>query len=157
MIYFLRSSCDRGFIKIGVARDLRQRIDALQAGSPYVLKLVRVLAGGQSKEREIHERFHDAHYRGEWYRPTPELLAFIVETRGECLGGCAPAEPVNTEDAIQRARLQQYRANQRLKAMVGTVGIEPTTSAVSRRRSAAELCARSNEPQPTQLRPDGGA
>lgn len=147
MIYFLRSSCANGFIKIGLARDLWQRIDALQPGSPYQLKLVRVLPGGRAEERALHERFRSAHYRGEWYRPTEELLRFLITSRRDCLGSAPEQEPSDPEHDLRRARMQEYRAKNRLKKLVGTTGIEPVTPAMSRRCSPAELRARSNEPE----------
>lgn len=151
MIYFLRSQCANGFIKIGIARDLEPRINGLQAGSPYRLKLVRVLAGGRREERALHKVFAADHYRGEWYRPSEALIAFLISTRSQCLGSWASAEPYDQEKRLAQLKLQEFRAADRIKrmqeAMVGTTGIEPVTPAMSRRCSPAELRARSSEPE----------
>lgn len=32
-------------------------------------------------EREMHQRFANARIRGEWFRPVPELLAYIAEIK----------------------------------------------------------------------------
>lgn len=76
-IYFMRCDCPEGFIKIGFGRDPERRLPALQVGSPYHLSIMATMAGTFSDERTIHERFKEARTQGEWFRPTPELLAFI--------------------------------------------------------------------------------
>ena len=92
MIYFVQMDCPNGFIKIGVAVELAQRIDKLQNASPYGLNLVRVLPGGVTEERELHRRFAASHVRREWFRPTDDLVAFIEEAADRCLGADAPRD-----------------------------------------------------------------
>ena len=157
MIYFLRCNCTNGFIKIGVARDLWQRIDTLKAASPYELRLVRVLAGGRSEERTIHEQFADARHRGEWFRPTENLLRFIIRSRDRCLGLSPATEPV-AEWTIGKAKVAALKARERVIRMVGATGIEPVTPSMSRRCSSAELRARRfDEPEPVQKTIDQGS
>lgn len=110
MIYFIQSCCPNGFIKIGRARDIPQRLGKLQNGTPYELKVLRVLAGGITEERFLHRDFADARERGEWYRPTEKVLRYIESTAVACLGPNPPPEPVTEEDHLRRANLAEARA-----------------------------------------------
>lgn len=149
MIYFLRCNCANGFIKIGIARDLSQRIDKLKAASPYELEVIRVLPGGRPEERAIHERFAHCRHRGEWFKPEADLIAYISSEQHRCLGLQPPAEPV-AQSTLLKARVKKFQADEHLKRVtervVGSTGIEPVTFPMSRGRSPAELRARSNEP-----------
>lgn len=76
-IYFLQSG-DPGPIKIGyTSRNVFARLDVLQVGNPEPLKLLRSVPGTQDDEQQLHRRFSGLLVRGEWFRPEPELLAFI--------------------------------------------------------------------------------
>jgi hypothetical protein len=77
-IYFVQSG-DGGPIKIGRTRDNPlSRMDALQCGHPYTLRLLAVISHCKaSVESDLHRRFYHLHVRGEWFRPEGELLAFI--------------------------------------------------------------------------------
>lgn len=77
-IYFLRAG-QHGLIKIGVSVDVAVRIAALQTGSEQTLRLLGTLAGGPEVERAIHRRFAGSRVQGEWFWPSPDLLAFIDE------------------------------------------------------------------------------
>jgi hypothetical protein len=42
---------------------------------------------GADREAELHQRFRHLHVRGEWFRPGPDLLAFIGQVkRGPATG-----------------------------------------------------------------------
>lgn len=92
MIYFAQMDCSNGFIKIGVAIDLRQRIDKLQSASPYQINVVRVLPGGITEERKLHRRFSASHVKREWFRPDADLLTYIEANERSCLGLDPPRE-----------------------------------------------------------------
>jgi hypothetical protein len=77
VIYFVQSVT--GEIKIGISGDPAARFIVLQAGSPVLLSMLGVMLGDREKEREIHTRFEESRLRGEWFRPDPELLAYIEE------------------------------------------------------------------------------
>lgn len=66
-IYFLKA--DNGLVKIGRAKDLRQRLDHFTAKLPYKLKLVHSIKTDDSVglEKVFHEKFHDKRKRGEWF------------------------------------------------------------------------------------------
>lgn len=78
-LYFIQAGLD-GPIKIGRAVDPRQRLAQLQTASPYELRLLASwdIEDGIS-ELAVHARFEDAHLRGEWFEPVPELLRFVEE------------------------------------------------------------------------------
>lgn len=74
--YFLRLGTE-GPIKIGRTFDVAARVKKLQTGAPERLTVLRVLAG--DFEVQLHQRFADSRGHGEWFSPTPELLAAIAE------------------------------------------------------------------------------
>lgn len=77
-VYFVQAG-DSGPIKIGHTRDVDRRIASMRTGNHEELRLRLVVAGGWVTERELHRRFADAHKRGEWFHPAPELLDFIQD------------------------------------------------------------------------------
>jgi hypothetical protein len=60
---------------IGIRR--RRHLSNLAMATPHPLKVLATIDGGKHTESEIHARFADAFHSGEWFRKTPELLAFI--------------------------------------------------------------------------------
>lgn len=80
-VYFLQASRS-GLIKIGHSSDVESRIASLRTGSPEPLVLLAVMAGGREVEQGLHARFAGARVRGEWFRATGELVAFIEGVKG---------------------------------------------------------------------------
>jgi hypothetical protein len=78
-VYFVS---DGEHIKIGRAVNVLNRLRAMQSGSAKPLTVLATLLTGDSIESELHRRFKAAHVKGEWYRPVPELLAFIERVKG---------------------------------------------------------------------------
>lgn len=77
-VYFVEAAT--GLIKIGVATDPDGRLRALRTMSPVSLRLVLTIPGvGAAGEIELHRRFAEHRSHGEWFRPAPELTAFIQE------------------------------------------------------------------------------
>lgn len=80
IVYFIQDT-GGGAIRIGVAkkRQLEKRTQKLQLGNPSELKLLGVIPARNAGalQRELHTSFSDAHIRGEWFRSTPDLLAYI--------------------------------------------------------------------------------
>lgn len=74
--YFVLAETTR-LIKIGKARNVQARLKALKSVSPDVLTLLAVVDGSVYPEDELHRRFDANRKHGEWFVPTPELLAFI--------------------------------------------------------------------------------
>ena len=80
-VYFVQSG---GFIKIGVAFDVRARWAGERTDNPHpVERLGYIPVRGDTctmayaLERELHERFASYRHRGEWFRANAGLLEFI--------------------------------------------------------------------------------
>jgi hypothetical protein len=80
MVYFVGWS--GGPVKIGVARDVRQRLCDLQAACPYKLEVWAAVAGSYGLERDYHMRFATYRLHGEWFERVPEILAEIDRLNG---------------------------------------------------------------------------
>ena len=78
-VYFLQQ--DR-MVKIGRARDLKERLRALQCGQASKLKLVAVFRCDRpiEVERAIHEHFDHLRESGEWFHLSEELIEAIRVT-----------------------------------------------------------------------------
>lgn len=77
-VYFIQAGKD-GPIKIGTANGVRRRMANLQSAHYEILELLGIVIGDRDVEREFHERLADSRLRGEWFRPTATVLAFIEE------------------------------------------------------------------------------
>lgn len=82
-VYFVQAG-EGGPIKIGRSADLEARVSALQTANANVLRVIGKYPGRSAVERGLHTLF--AKYRtrdgGEWFHPSPELMAFIREVGG---------------------------------------------------------------------------
>jgi len=77
IVYFIQSGKD-GPIKIGITRfSVSDRIATMQTGNPYKLRLIGVIKGNLEKESEIQRRFRKDRIRGEWFRPSIELMNYL--------------------------------------------------------------------------------
>lgn len=79
-VYFVQES-GMGAIKIGFTQDVGARVKDLAAATPHKLTTLVTIEGDHQVERAIHRRFSHARIRGEWFRPVPELLAYIAEIK----------------------------------------------------------------------------
>lgn len=77
MLYFIRSECPNRYIKIGLATDLNSRLSSLQVSSAYELTVLATMSGGKAEEIHLHKRFEHTHLRGEWFKPSDDLLRYI--------------------------------------------------------------------------------
>ena len=75
VVYFIAD--EEGYVKIGTATSARARLDGLQTAHRQELRIIVTTPGGHATETELQRRFKHAHVRGEWFRPTPDLVAFI--------------------------------------------------------------------------------
>jgi hypothetical protein len=74
-VYFLRNT-RTGEIKIGQTRRLHKRKAVLEREEGCKLELLGLIEA-PLLERDLHQRFAQFHTRGEWFKPHPELLAYI--------------------------------------------------------------------------------
>lgn len=75
-VYFVKDLVT-GYIKIGRSLNPHARLKALQTGNPNQLIILATINGGQIKESEIHRRFTNTGFSGEWFHPTEELMKYI--------------------------------------------------------------------------------
>lgn len=81
-VYFIRDFDGRGNIKIGfTARTVEKRIAELSTGSPVRLVVLRKVRAPRSFETWLHERFAGDRQCGEWFLPSPGLLALIEQVQ----------------------------------------------------------------------------
>jgi hypothetical protein len=76
LLYAIQAGHD-GLIKIGHAANVLRRLGKMRVDSAQELKLLGVLPGGPMKEREVHHKLRADRVRGEWFSPTPAVLAFV--------------------------------------------------------------------------------
>ena len=79
-VYFIQQG-DGGPIKVGVACDPTRRLAELQTGCPDKLRLLATRPGGIQEEHRLHAQFAQSRIRGEWFRPSVELIALIGESK----------------------------------------------------------------------------
>jgi hypothetical protein len=69
--------CVPGYVKVGRANDISQRMKELQTACPFDLKLLAVLSHDPNDESIWHHRFRSCHYRGEWFHECPLVMGAI--------------------------------------------------------------------------------
>lgn len=81
-VYFIyQLSAGEPLLKIGRAKDIYQRRDALQTGNPHTLVLVGWIQSDAESllEAELHRRHHAHRVAGEWFRLQPtEILEDLM-------------------------------------------------------------------------------
>lgn len=69
---------NNGPIKIGVSRDPKQRLATLQAMHYETLRPLASERVVPIEEKWLHQAYVHARIRGEWFRPTPDLLTYLA-------------------------------------------------------------------------------
>lgn len=80
-VYFIRRMARGGAIKIGFSIEPQKRLARLQTSSADMLVILGVTPGTIATEKAIHARFKHLRLRGEWFRATDDLHAYIAEVR----------------------------------------------------------------------------
>jgi hypothetical protein len=75
--YFIQAG-DTGPIKIGHASHIERRLSSLQASNHERLYLRGVLPSAQYPEFRVQNMFAKYRLHGEWFSPSPKILAFIA-------------------------------------------------------------------------------
>lgn len=104
VVYFVQNF-EMTAVKIGYTSDIAERMSSLRTASGARLAVVLCLPGDCSLEAALHRRFHAAHLRGEWFRLTLDLEAFIRRPRAKptrFMEG-TPGERRAVRDAIEVA------------------------------------------------------
>lgn len=76
MIYFIQQG-EYGPIKIGRTNNIKWRMADLKVASPYPLRLISTMEGGEKEEKLLHAAFSAVKLEGEWFGPDFCLLHFI--------------------------------------------------------------------------------
>jgi hypothetical protein len=80
LVYFVQSGSD-GPIKIGWSRDVSRRVAELQTANAHVLVLLGTVAGTMEDEAAFHARFAHLRMEAEWFCNSPEIHAFLRDSR----------------------------------------------------------------------------
>lgn len=111
MIYFIQAG--EGPVKIGVAKNVEQRLAALQTAHYEPLRVLKTINGGLKAERQIHSRLSSFRLAGEWFKWTAEVQAIILELETAILqpddAYAIRTTPVTLPDGL-RARLDAERS-----------------------------------------------
>jgi hypothetical protein len=67
-----------GPIKLGVTRKPSDRLATLQVGNAAELRGLAAWRILPLEEKQIHDEYAYARIRGEWFRPVPELVEFVL-------------------------------------------------------------------------------
>ena len=75
LVYFIQGE-EGGPIKIGFTTSLKERLSALQAASPLIIKTISCFPASLEDERELHKVFNYCHSHFEWFSPDVLLQVF---------------------------------------------------------------------------------
>jgi hypothetical protein len=122
-VYFIvAEGCDR--VKIGYSRDPTVRLNELQTGSPFPLRIVRVIPACRGTlETRVHKHFADLRLHGEWFRVTDDVKQFAA-THGEVYRDprAPKPEPVQIAAIVMRPGLPTLAMNEEIGAMLRRLG-----------------------------------
>lgn len=93
-VYFIRDEIS-GNIKIGVAIDPKKRLLELQTGASGSLTILHTETGDSRHEMGLHKRFAEDRIRGEWFRPSDALMAYITRDHKDESKSLEISEPRN--------------------------------------------------------------
>ncbi len=81
-VYFIQAGDENGPIKIGFSIDPYRRMEELQTMHAEQLFLLGVVeCADETAECALHRRFARICIRGEWHRPTAELLQVVADSQ----------------------------------------------------------------------------
>jgi DNA-binding Xre family transcriptional regulator len=81
-VYFVQAG-ESGNIKIGISRNVSQRLTKMRTDAPVELQLLGVIVGDQKTERAFHSELLAHRANREWFRPSPEVLALIEREKAK--------------------------------------------------------------------------
>lgn len=103
-VYFAQQGLG-GAIKIGYSTRPASRLGQLRTSSSQPIRLLCLISGSLSDERELHERFASDRLSGEWFRPSAELI--------ELAEALMAARGVQLPTAPERGDLDEFTARAR--------------------------------------------
>jgi len=82
-VYFVQCVPD-GPIKVGVVfSNMRQRMNQIQLNCPHIIKTLGTVSGGYELELKVKHDLTPWSIHGEWFRPTPQVKAYIRKLLGK--------------------------------------------------------------------------
>jgi hypothetical protein len=101
-VYFFGD--ESGRVKIGQTGDVQDRLQKCQTGNAETLTVLGwyCVTAWELFESSVHERFAKFRIRGEWFKRTPEIDAFIAK---HCTSGPCPTD----FEVMRRAAVQKLR------------------------------------------------
>lgn len=96
------------WIKLGKTDDLWQRRKDLQCGNPLRIQILASVPGSYDEEHAIHLTHAIDRVRGEWFYPTPAVLATVASLETFNLQSWKP--PTIAQYADSQAALREERA-----------------------------------------------
>lgn len=87
-IYFIQESEAGSPVKIGIARNVDQRLSELQTGNAFQLVIRAKIEGDEHDEMLLHQQFASDRIRGEWFWPSKAM----EEVAGTSLGASDPLD-----------------------------------------------------------------
>jgi hypothetical protein len=104
-VYFARQD---GLIKIGFSQNPWARMKEI--GNP---ELLATFDGCYADEKDLHGRFSKSRVRGEWFEPSPDLLALIDELRSNDVGlrRSSDVATIRSDDVAVRRTTEELRSN----------------------------------------------
>lgn len=85
-VYFFQEGLT-GNIKVGWTVSLRARWLALRAANANEIRVIGLMRGLWDHEQAIHAKFAHIRHHGEWFKPDPSLVLFIMVN-----AACTPDE-----------------------------------------------------------------
>jgi Meiotically up-regulated gene 113 len=103
-VYFFGD--ESGRVKIGQTGDVQDRLQKCQTGNAETLTVLGwyCVTAWELFESSVHERFAKFRIRGEWFKRTPEIDAFIAKhcTSGPCSASLYPPWPATSATLPRR-------------------------------------------------------
>lgn len=74
-VYLIGAPQDPSLVKVGFSTDPARRARQLQNGNGRRLRVIAKRPGTRADEKGLHAEFREHRTVGEWFKPTPALLA----------------------------------------------------------------------------------
>jgi hypothetical protein len=114
-VYFLQTSIEPHFVRIGQATKPAKRIKAIRLESNVPLCLISVLAANQSAKELLHFAFADQRVHGEWFHPHAHLKSLV---RAWKLTGVTVLTPDIAEATLPRAMTRPQQGGPELQRLL---------------------------------------
>ena len=99
MIYFIREE-GSNYVKIGQTRMPGDRLKELQISNPRELRVVKLFEAPSQAESILHAMFREERVRGEWFKMSSRLSAFMNEDEYDIIEAIKVAKKVAGKKTI---------------------------------------------------------